>query len=316
MKSKNMENRTLAVLSVLVLALAACMGAALAGTSDAEETASEGTQTEYTVTILDKDAKTLKTFKVADGEKLSEAAVKEALAEDLLNLIGLYTAPEFAEKNAYDFAAAVSADLSLYAATSVLHIVNILDKNGAALGSAKVADGEKLTVDAVKEAIGESYSLKGLYTDADLKTAYEYSSEVKADASLYAEVVPVYKVTLLDEDGKVITTLSVESGQKLSKTAVIDIIKEKHTYKGLYTAPEFTDENAYDYSTPVTKDVSLYVDEISLDLDDNDNDVLPIALIAVGIILLIVGLFVHPGVTILGILLAIVGVLDLAMGWF
>lgn len=177
----------------------------------------------------------------------------------------------------------------------------------------EVAEGTK--VSDLAEPSAEGYEFIGWYKDAECSEPLKGSVILTAGMTVYpkmAKIEPLttYKVTLLDKDGKVMTFFDVEAGSTFSKAdAVAKVLAAGHVCKGLYTDPDMKD--AFDYNTEITADISLYVDStVSLDPNDEDNDIVPIAIAAVGILLLFVGIRIHPLVCLIGIALAAFGGFD------
>lgn len=132
---------------------------------------------------------------VADGYPVAMPA--EAPTFGTKMFLGWFTDPECT--TAYNFAApVVDADLTLYggwvAATDVtlMEGSTTLKTFKAALDVALAADNENLVV--VDDRIG--YVFAGWYSDAELTTAYDYSTVVIAPFTLYAKWVeaPLYKI--------------------------------------------------------------------------------------------------------------------------
>lgn len=183
-------------------------------------------------------------------------------------------------------------------------------------------DGKSVTMDEGKTVADltvptkEGYTFKGWYSD-EAFTDEKIGSTVLTDGmTLYSKYTQntapaqACKVILLDKDGNEITSFYVTAGKTLERTDVASkVTSAKHLFKGLYTDPEM--KNEFDFKTEITADTSLYVDEtVSLDPNDEDNDIVPIALLVVGILLLFVGIRIHPAVCVLGLVIAIAGGLD------
>lgn len=183
-------------------------------------------------------------------------------------------------------------------------------------------DGKSVTMDEGKTVADieipekEGYTFDGWYSDAELKTKVDGSTALTDKMTLYSKFTQntapaqACKVILLDKDGNEITSFYVTAGKTLERTDVASkVTSAKHLFKGLYTDPEM--KNEFDFKNEITADTSLYVDEtVSLDPNDEDNDIVPIALLVVGILLLFVGIRIHPAVCVLGLVIAIAGGLD------
>lgn len=95
-------------------------------------------------------------------------------------------------------------------------------------------------------------NLAGWYTDASLTSKYDFSSAVRKNTTLYAKWEEIRFTVSFDLDGKgTIAPQSVKQGETAKKPT--DPSAEGYTFVGWYV-----DGTAYDFSTPVTKDITLY----------------------------------------------------------
>ena len=99
------------------------------------------------------------------------------------------------------------------------------------------------------------YTLDGWYTDKDCRTAYDFSSKVTGDITLYAKWnINSYKVSFDSNGGSSVAAQSVNYNTATSKPA--DPSKTGFTFAGWFTDKDCT--TAYDFSSKVTGDITLY----------------------------------------------------------
>lgn len=176
---------------------------------------------------------------------------------------GWYT--DSACTNTYDFNTPVNSNLDLYAKWTkkapVEHTVTFHPNNGQNNSTQTVTDGSKVTKPT--DPTRDGYKFEGWYTDSDLKNAYDFSKTVTSDLDLYAKwtkietpVTPVedHTVTFHPANGQSNFTQAVADGNKAVKPT--DPTQNGYTFNGWYTDSALT--NAYDFDTPVNKDIDLY----------------------------------------------------------
>ena len=135
----------------------------------------------------------------------------------------------------------------------------VAEAGGAVLGSdsVKVNDGDKISDAQLEAAKGKiaslgEYEYDGLYTDAALAAAFDTSTKITADTTLYVKVKAVQKFTVtFDSDGgSAVAAVTVKSGDKVTKPA--DPAKDGYTFKGWLLG-----DAEYNFETPVTGDITL-----------------------------------------------------------
>lgn len=125
----------------------------------------------------------------------------------------------------------------------------------------------------------EGCTFAGWYTDAGLTDLYDFSAPVTSDMTLYAkwEPIPVYTVTFVANGGSEVAAQQVQKGMTVQEPEAP--VLEGQTFAGWYTDAELT--LAYDFSAPVTTDLTLYarwraednLEDDVLDLGDIENKV-------------------------------------------
>ena len=134
------------------------------------------------------------------------------------------------------------------------------ESNGGSAVAAQTVEESKVAV-APKAPTKAGYTFKGWYADTDLTTAYDFSIPVTKDITLYAKwektispVVKEYKVTFESNGGSAVAAQTVE--ESTLAVAPKAPTKADYTFQGWYADTDLT--TAYDFSTPVTKDIILY----------------------------------------------------------
>lgn len=108
----------------------------------------------------------------------------------------------------------------------------------------------------------DGYAFTGWYTDAEATTAYDFTSPVNENLTLYAgwEQTPPapagkFTVSFDSQGGSEIPQQTVTSGETVTKPESAPT-RDGYTFTGWYTDSEA--KTAYDFATPVTADLTLY----------------------------------------------------------
>ena len=131
-------------------------------------------------------------------------------------------------------------------------------QDGSTPNEVKVIKGEKVTKPA--DPTRDGYTFDGWYTDEALTTAYDFSTAVTSDITLYAkwkdEGTSTSDVTVTFESngGSAVASATVKKGEKVTKPA--DPKREGYTFGGWYTDAACT--TAYDFNTVITADITIY----------------------------------------------------------
>lgn len=101
----------------------------------------------------------------------------------------------------------------------------------------------------------------GWYTEPELINEYKFEEAVTADLKLYAKFVEAasvttHTVTFKSDSETTYDTSVVKEGNSVVKPE--NPIKEGYVFDGWYTDANCTNENAYDFNTPVNTDITLY----------------------------------------------------------
>ena len=129
--------------------------------------------------------------------------------------------------------------------------------HGKAPDAQTVEHGEKAKRPANPTADGWTFG--GWYTDKDCKSAYDFSAPMTGDVTLYAKweenAVVTHTVTFdANGHGKAPDAQEVEDGKKAKRPA--NPTASGYTFGGWYK--DKACKEAYDFSAPVTSDVTLY----------------------------------------------------------
>ena len=176
--------------------------------------------------------------------------------------------------NLFDFSKPITEDVTLYAqwkidrksqATALDKTINdVMSKMHKRYTVTFETDGgtviQPVTVkykDTIAEVTPkkENYEFIGWYTDADFTEAYDFSTEITEDITLYAKWKKnTYSVTFETDGGTAVEGQTVEHGDVAAKPA--DPTKDEYTFAGWYADADLTKE--YDFTKAVEKDLVLY----------------------------------------------------------
>ena len=136
------------------------------------------------------------------------------------------------------------------------HTAKFNSNGGSVVADQIVADGEVATEPTTPTKDG--YIFKGWYTDVELTTVYDFATPVTKDITLYAkwEAEPTveHTVTFDSNGGSTVASQTVANGEVATEPGTPR--KDGYIFEGWYTDVELT--TAYDFATPVTKDIILY----------------------------------------------------------
>ena len=157
----------------------------------------------------------------------------------------------------YDFSTPVSADLTLSAhwrayPSAKVFTVSFDPGNGQMVSGRSVRAGQAIS--EPKAPTRSGYSFDGWYTARTGGSKYDFSTPVTADLNLYAHWTAVapktFTVSFDTAGGSKVASQKVEDGAKASRPA--DPTRSGYSFDGWYKGG-----SKYDFSTPVTADVTL-----------------------------------------------------------
>jgi uncharacterized repeat protein (TIGR02543 family) len=165
---------------------------------------------------------------------------------------GWYTEPECT--NEYDFSTPVNKNMILYAKWYAdLTVKFDVQGHGSAPDSQKIPYGGTAEKPYTPYAYG--YTFDGWYTEPECTTLYDFSKEVKEDITLYAKWLADGTVAFdVQGHGTAPESQKIKYGETAEKPE--DPSEEGYTFTGWHTEPACT--NLYDFSDPVTGDITLY----------------------------------------------------------
>ena len=253
---------------------------------------------------------------VTEGSKATKPANP---TKDGFTFCGWYTNSTLSQ--AYDWNSTVTGDMILYALWSIdPYEITFNVNGGSAVENLSVMHGTMASkpVDPTRDG----YSFAGWYMDSDLVLEYDWNTLVYSNLTLYARWIPTYEITFNVNGGSAVEDISVIHGQKATKPT--NPTKDGHTFAGWYKDSALT--QAYDWNSTVTGDLTLYAKwtaNAPVDVpDDEEKDdgsivsvIAPIGLLIGGAAVVFIGTRTHPAVIVAGIVLAIVGVLDISGIW-
>jgi len=161
-------------------------------------------------------------------------------------------------KTMYIFSAPVTGNITLYAKWYIVPTYTVrFDSNGGSYIEEKSVNSGG-TVNRPTDPFKSGYTLVYWCSDSGLATRYDFSTPVTGDITLYAEwksVSPTeYIVTFESNGGSYIDTQIVNLGGTVNRP--IDPTKSGYTFDGWYS--NLGSPMAYDFSTPVTGNITLY----------------------------------------------------------
>ena len=165
---------------------------------------------------------------------------------------GWYTEPECI--NEYDFSLPVNKDTYLYAKWYAdVNVKFDVQGHGSAPKSQQIPYGGTAEEPTAPYAYG--YTFDGWYTEPECTTKYDFSKEVKEDITLYAKWLADGTVVFdVQGHGTAPEPQQVKYGEKAVQPE--DPSEEGYTFAGWYTDTACT--AVYDFSKPVTGDITLY----------------------------------------------------------
>ena len=155
---------------------------------------------------------------------------------------------------AYDFNSKVTGDITLYAKWNINSCTVSFDSNGGSSVAAQSVN-YNTAVSKPADASKTGFTFAGWFTDNDCTTAYDFSSKVTGDITLYAKWnINSYKVSFDSNGGSSVAAQSVNYNTSASKPA--DPSRKGYTFAGWFTGKDC--KTAYDFNSNVTGDITLY----------------------------------------------------------
>lgn len=173
--------------------------------------------------------------------------------------VGWYTEPELI--NVYNFDSPVTVDLKLYAkfeeaASVTTHTVTFKSDSETTYDTSVVKEGNSVV--KPENPIKEGYVFDGWYTDANCtnENAYDFSTPVNTDITLYAKWLAKYTVSFDTDGGSTVESQTVITGNKATKPAV-NPTKKGYNFKGWYKDSAHSNEFDFENDT-ITDNTTIY----------------------------------------------------------
>ena len=157
---------------------------------------------------------------------------------------------------AYDFDAAVTADVKLFAKWDIITFTVTFD--GANVDAQTIIYGEKVANPGIPVVSG--YVFGGWYADAGYAEEFDFDAEIFADTTIYAKWTKLHNVSFVMGVGPAVDAIEVLDGETFDLPVVPEV--KDYIFSGWYTDADF--EVAY-VGGPVTADVVLYAKWIAKD---------------------------------------------------
>ncbi|WP_162309378.1 InlB B-repeat-containing protein [Cohnella abietis] len=182
-----------------------------------------------------------------------KAAAPAAPTRNGYKFVGWYS--DAALTTAYNFATVVTANLTLYAKWTAVYTVSFNSNGGSNVAAQTVEYGGTAATPAVPTKT--DYTFLGWYSDSSLTIGYIFTTPVTGNLTLYAKWKSNKFTVSFDSDGgSAVESRSVNPGEKLWSAPSKAPRWMGYRFEGWYSDPERT--LVYDFTTPVTSDITLY----------------------------------------------------------
>lgn len=153
----------------------------------------------------------------------------------------------------YGFTEGVMANVMLYAKwTKNSYTVSFNSNNGSSVISQSVSEGDTAIVPDPPTRAGHVF--EGWYSNAGLSEAYNFTTPVMANLTLYAKWTAIYTVTFNSNGGSSVNSQNMEYGGNAMEPAVPT--RDGYTFNGWYSDAGLNE--AYSFMTSVTGNLTLY----------------------------------------------------------
>lgn len=213
----------------------------------------------YTVTFNSNGGSTVNAVTVKEGEKATRPT--DPTKQDK-NFGGWYTDAACSDGNEYNFDAAVTGNITLYAkwtdktAEKTTWTVTFDTGEGSKVDPQEVAKNNGRASKPATDPTRTGYRFDGWYAESGCTHAFNFSNRITADTTIYAKWVKVNTVTFDTGDGaSKVQAQVLEEGVKPTEPET-EPTKEGYIFKGWYTAAENGEE--FDFNADLTGDVTVY----------------------------------------------------------
>ena len=169
---------------------------------------------------------------------------------------GWYT-DEF-RTNLFDVTTKITENITLYAfwlkdvGSGTTHKVSFDTQSDIVIADVYVADG-LYVMEPMVIMTKEGYRFDKWYLNG---SAYDFNLPVLSDITLVANWIKVHTVSFETDGGSIINPVTVDDNKTIEKP--IDPEKDGFVFFGWFTDSECTDQNKFDFDTPITSDITLY----------------------------------------------------------
>lgn len=210
----------------------------------------------YTVTFESNGGSAVASQTVSDGGR---AAEPEEPTREGFRFDGWFTDTGLTQ--AWDFTAAVKADITLYAKWTAVgeepeppqtYAVTFESNGGSAVDAQTVSAGG--CAEEPKDPIQDGFRFGGWFTDTALTVRWDFTAPVTADLTLYAKWRKLYQVTFDAKGGSAVYGQEVAEGDAAHEP-------DEPSYTGFLFGGWFTDADctqAADFRKPITADTTFY----------------------------------------------------------
>lgn len=129
----------------------------------------------------------------------------------------------------------------------------VFNTNGGSYISEQTVESGKIIVKP-NDPTRQGYVFKGWYSDVNLEKAYDFSSAVTQNITLYAKWNNTYTVKFQTNGGNQVKDQVIENGDKVTKP--IDPTRSKSIFVDWFSDSQLKEK--YDFTRPVTKDMTIY----------------------------------------------------------
>ena len=209
----------------------------------------------WTVTFDTRGGSKVDPVEVIDG---SEVTLPKDPTKDGVSFIGWFTDDKV--QHPFD-KGAVTSDLTLYARWSSdtgpldgMHAIYFESNGGSKVEAQAIRDGAHVVKPENPTKSGSKFA--GWYSDKALTTLFYFNTRVREDMTLYAKwsTGTVHTVTFDVSSDIVMPPVEIEDGQKLPEPPT----PERDGYKFTKWYADMALKTEYDFSKPVTSDMTLY----------------------------------------------------------
>lgn len=176
--------------------------------------------------------------------------------------------------NAWVFNEVVTEEMTLFAKWELTnHRLTFNVYDGTPVASQQIIHGQKATK-PVEDPIKENYTFAGWYAEEDLKTLFDFETEITQPLTVHAKWSKnPYKVVFSVDQGTPIVEQLVKEGEKIIRPS-IETEKTGYSFVGWYKEPEFVNQWDFDVDA-VTDHMTLYakweIHTFTLSYAANDN---------------------------------------------